>query len=91
MKYLRRMFDPRMSWGYLIITFSCGIVAGLSPLWESEGDRCAHWCFNDVFRHPEFIPDLLFYDRACFRRRHLISQGDTFWNNCILMVDRYAG
>ena len=36
--YLRSMLGPRHTWGSLVCTFSCGVMAGISPLLEAEGD-----------------------------------------------------
>lgn len=80
----------RFSFGYIIATMPCGVVAGLAPLWEAEGDFDAAWGLNDIYRHAQHVPQLMFYDRACFRRAWLRNNQDPFWGRCLLKVDRFV-
>lgn len=87
-KYLRSMFAKRYSFGYIIATMPCGVVAGLAPLWEAEGDFDAAWGLNEIYRHAQHVPRLMFYDRGCFRRAWLRNNPDPFWSRCLLKIDR---
>lgn len=90
MVYLRSMFALRYSFGYLICTFPCGIVAGLAPLWESEGDTAVCWALNDIWRWLQHTPQLMFYDRGCDSRPYLRNHPELLWAYCIMLIDRYV-
>lgn len=87
-KYLRGMFAVRFAHGFLLCSFPCGVVAGIAPLWESEGDAMTCLALNDIWRHKQHTPDIMYYDRGCSRRRYLINHPSDRWENTIMLIDR---
>ncbi|CAN0403082.1 unnamed protein product, partial [Pylaiella littoralis] len=75
-------------WGYFLCTFSCGIIAGLAPLWEAEGSVETAAALNSIWPDPRHRPTLLVYDRGCDRRVHLRLHPDPTWAGTINYVDR---
>ncbi|CAN0495213.1 unnamed protein product [Ectocarpus sp. 12 AP-2014] len=88
-RYLRSMLGPRHTFGYLICTWSCGIIAGMSPLIEAEGDSETAAALDDIWQDPAHRPNILFYDRGCKRRKHLRCHPDPTWAMTINIVDRF--
>lgn len=69
-------------------SYSCGIVAGIAPLWEAEGSKEVSDGLNEIWKDPLFRPEILFYDLACRRRRYLLSHPDAGWGGTLNYVDR---
>ncbi|CAM9612092.1 unnamed protein product [Ectocarpus fasciculatus] len=88
-KYLRSMLGPRHTFGSLICTWSCGIMAGISPLFEAEGDAETAAALDDIWQDPAYRPTILFYDRGCKRRRFLRCHPDPTWVMTINIIDRF--
>ena len=82
------MFSVHTTYGYLFSRYSCGVLAGLAPLWEAEGDREVELAIEDIWPHPAIRPTIMFYDRACKRRRYLLAHPDPSWAGTINIVYR---
>jgi len=60
----------------------------MGVLWESEGQHEVASVLDDIWRHKDVPPGLMFYDQACKRRRHLLAHPDLFWSSTVNIVDR---
>ncbi|CAN0442596.1 unnamed protein product, partial [Laminaria digitata] len=60
---------------------------GLAPLWEAEGSKEVAAGLNEIWQEPSTRPSILFYDLACRRRRHLLSNPDAGWDGTMNYVD----
>lgn len=86
-RFIRAMLGKRTTFGHLISSFTCGIIAGSGILWEGEGQEQVAAALNDIWRRTS-PPTLMFYDVACKRRRYLLTHPDWFWMSTINIVDR---
>lgn len=86
--YVRGMFSVQQTFGYLLSSLNCGIIAHLAPLWEAEGDSEVAEGLNDTWPTVANRPNILFDDRACKRKRNLIAHPDPLWEGTINIVDR---
>eukprot|EP00752_Nemacystus_decipiens_P010643 g9480.t1 len=83
------MLGPRHTWGALVCTWSCGVMCGISPLLEAEGDFEVAAALNDIWQEPRHRPFLMFYDRSCFRVKHLELHPDPLWGMTVMVTDRF--
>lgn len=89
LSYLRSIFCARQTWGSLVCIRPCGVVCGVQPIWEAEGMVEVDRALNAAFPEENSRPQLVFYDRACQRRRYLVGRGDTTWAGTSWVVDRF--
>ncbi|CAN0520027.1 unnamed protein product [Scytosiphon promiscuus] len=76
------------TFGHLVASYCCGIVAGIAPLWENEGSKQVAAGLNEIWKDPASRPGILFSDFACRRRRHLLRHLDPTWDGTRNFVDR---
>lgn len=85
---IRSMLKRHRTFGYLVASYCCGIVAGIAPLWENQGSEEVAAGLDVIWKDPASRPGILFSDFACRRRRHLLRYPDPTWNETRNFVDR---
>lgn len=88
MRFLRSMFDRRTTFGDLVASYSCGVIPGLSGLWEAEGMVEVATALDSIWPLAATRPEILFYDLACRRWTFLNNNPDVSWAGTRLIVDR---
>lgn len=63
--FLRSQLSPRHTFGHLLVSWSCGVVAGVSQLIESEGDTECSRALDAIFPEPRHRPGASFHTAVC--------------------------
>ncbi|TFK59183.1 hypothetical protein BDN72DRAFT_906089 [Pluteus cervinus] len=80
-------FARRRSHNEQLIVSCCGVIIARATMFGAEAVSAVKDMFKSVYRCPEDLPDVGFYDDACHWQAHLQKEQDTYFKDMILPVD----
>lgn len=90
LKLLRLMFSRHNSYGHLVGSLNCGIIAGIANLTSHEGMEVVCEGLDLIWPDPLCRPNLMFYDNGCKLRTFRMNHPNASWLMTRYIVDRYA-
>ncbi|CAM9988231.1 unnamed protein product, partial [Ectocarpus sp. 4 AP-2014] len=88
LRQLRTFFSRYHSHGTVVGTWNCGIVSGMSNLWEHEGMEIVAEGLDEIFPRESYRSSIIFYDNGYSLRRWREANPDAGWMGTRYIVDR---
>lgn len=88
LRLLRLMFSRHNSYGHLVGSMNCGIIAGIANLPSHEGMGIVCEALDLIWPDPTCRPQLLFYDNGCKLLAPRLLHPNQLWLMTRYIVDR---